>query len=147
MSEKLDALFSGQRSPGVYRWDAPGSTRALRDEAENHGWRCFYLDGRRIADKKEFIDACARAMHFPDYFGKNWDALEESLRDLEWAPASAGYLVLYDHAGRFLRSRPADFATALAILRSATDHWAGTGTPMAVLIGGLSREGRDIPEL
>ncbi len=147
MSEKLDALFSGRRSPAVYRWAAQPGTAALRDEAESHGWRFFHLDGRRIADKDGFIDACARAMHFPGYSGKNWDALEESVRDLEWAPAVRGYLLVYDYAGRFLRSRPADFATALNILRSAVNYWAGTGTPMAVLIGGVGHEGHDIPEL
>ncbi len=147
MSEKLDALFSGQRSPGVYRWEAPTRTGPLRNAAEGHGWRCFHLDGRRIANKDEFIAACARAMRFPGYSGKNWDALEENVRDLEWAPAARGYLVVYEYAGRFLRSRPADFETAVAILRSAVNHWAGTGTPMAVLIAGLGQEGLDIPEL
>ncbi len=147
MSEKLDAIFSGRRSPGVYRWEPEADLETLRAQAEGHGWLCFHLDGRRIADKHEFIEACARAMRFPAYFGKNWDALEESLRDLDWAPAPHGYLVLYDHAGRFAARRPDEFATALAILRSTARHWSATSTPMAVLIGGLGQEGRAIPEL
>jgi hypothetical protein len=35
------------------------------------------------ATKTSLLSAIAEALALPDYFGQNWDALEESLRDLE----------------------------------------------------------------
>jgi RNAse (barnase) inhibitor barstar len=45
-----------------------------------------------ITSKKELLATLARQLHFPDYFGGNWDSLEECIRDLSWLPA--GLVVL-----------------------------------------------------
>jgi hypothetical protein len=39
----------------------------------------------------------AKAFRFPDYFGENWDALDECLRDLDWLPAP-GYVFFVKRA-------------------------------------------------
>jgi RNAse (barnase) inhibitor barstar len=39
------------------------------------------LDTRQARDKASFLEAAARDLGFPDYFGRNWDAFEECLRD------------------------------------------------------------------
>lgn len=39
---------------------------------------------RSTATKDEIISLLAKALDVPDYFGANWDALDESLRDLSW---------------------------------------------------------------
>jgi RNAse (barnase) inhibitor barstar len=39
----------------------------------------------------------------PDYFGQNWDALDECLADLEWLPATF-YVIAIDHAEQILES-------------------------------------------
>ena len=44
------------------------------------------LDTRGASDKAAFLAACARDLHFPDYFGGNWDAFEECLRDFGTGP-------------------------------------------------------------
>lgn len=45
------------------------------------------LDTREARDKPAFLAACARDLDFPDYFGHNWDAFEECLRDFADRPA------------------------------------------------------------
>ncbi len=146
MNEKLTALLTGARAPGVYRFVSPAKAATVQEAAERLGWRFFHLDGRQIASKADLMAACAAAMQFPSYFGNNWDALEECLRDLDWAPAQRGYLVLYDHAGRFAGAG-ADFAVSLDIFRSAVRSWGDTATPMAVLLRDTGQAVGDVPRL
>jgi RNAse (barnase) inhibitor barstar len=42
------------------------------------------LDGRCMVDKRALLTSVAQVLDFPDYFGKNWDALEECLGDMHW---------------------------------------------------------------
>jgi RNAse (barnase) inhibitor barstar len=43
--------------------------------------RVVVLDTRDASDKAGFLNACARDLDFPPYFGGNWDAFEECLGD------------------------------------------------------------------
>jgi RNAse (barnase) inhibitor barstar len=89
----------------------------------------------------------ARVLDFPDYFGHNWDALEECLADLEWLPAK-GYILLLTDAEQILPDDEEDFATFLEILSDAGEAWgsgqAGMGsrgaTPFHVLLAVSERE-------
>jgi RNAse (barnase) inhibitor barstar len=65
----------------------------------------------------------ARALSFPDYFGHNWDALEECLADLEWLPAK-GYVLLLNDAEQILRQEEDEYATLLEVLSDAGEAWA-----------------------
>jgi len=40
-----------------------------------------------IATKETLFARLAERLQFPDYFGANWDALWECIRDLSWLPA------------------------------------------------------------
>jgi RNAse (barnase) inhibitor barstar len=42
------------------------------------------LDGRCMVDKRALLTSVSQGLDFPDYFGKNWDALEECLGDMHW---------------------------------------------------------------
>ena len=39
------------------------------------------IDGGEIAERDDLMEALATALRLPEYFGRNWDALEEVLRD------------------------------------------------------------------
>lgn len=146
MSEKVEALFSGVTEPGVYRTDLRTSATTLARAAERHGWQAFHLDGRELTTKAQFLDASARELRFPSYFGRNWDAFEESLNDMSWAPAR-GYLLVFDGAGQFARTQPDDFAVALGILRESVKRWHELGTPLVVLLRGAGRAASAAPWL
>ena len=45
------------------------------------GYNVVAIDGSDIADHDDLMEALARALGLPDYFGRNWDALDEVLRD------------------------------------------------------------------
>ncbi len=118
----LENVLSGQVEPGMYRIPADANVASIQRLAEAQGWRFFPVDGAAVADKRSFIRAAGDAMQFPAYSGQNWDAFEESLRDLTWAPAN-GYLVLFDEPDLFAHQQ---------------------GTPMVVL---FRRAGRSLPDV
>jgi RNAse (barnase) inhibitor barstar len=59
---------------------------------------CFVvrLTGR-LRRKQDLLRALAEGLKFPDYFGWNWDALEECLCDLSWLDAPHGIVLLHKH--------------------------------------------------
>ena len=133
-SHNLVAMLArGSLASGVYRCEANIWPDLLGAAAALQGWRFYYLNGATIFDKRSFLSACQAALHLPAYFGHNWDAFEETIRDLAWAPAD-GYLILYDRVANFAANRPDEWAIALDILRSAADEWARQGTPFYVLL-------------
>ncbi|MCL6509881.1 MAG: barstar family protein [Anaerolineae bacterium] len=132
---KIQAVLSKAREPGVYCFRSRASPITLKRALEKAGWRLFHLDGREVRDKASFLQACAAAMDFPAYFRANWDAFEECLNDLSWAPAQ-GYVVLFDRAGQFELSQPRAWATAMDIFQDAVTSWQKSGTPMYVLLRG-----------
>lgn len=121
-----DLLNDAARS-GVYR--APRA-RAILAAARAHGFRVA-----RVArgGKPALMRSFAAALEFPDWFGGNWDALEDCLTDLSWVPA-AGYLVLIEGAGTLAGD---DFAVLREILESAARFWSARGVPFyAVFLAG-----------
>lgn len=147
MKDRLDDLLAGRIPPGLYRLTQPLTIAEIAARAGRHGWHCARLEGRRIRSKTDFLDACAEALAFPAYFGRNWDALTDCLRDLSWLPAAAGHLVVYEDAGVFAATAPADFAVALDILRAAVADWRDTPTPLVVLFRRAGRAAALIPRL
>ena len=65
----------------------------------------------------------AHALDFPDYFGHNWDAVEECLADLEWLPGK-GYVLLFTDAEMILPDDEDEFATFVEVLNDAGEAWA-----------------------
>jgi RNAse (barnase) inhibitor barstar len=59
---------------------------------------CFVarLPGR-LSRKQDLLRALATGLKFPDYFGYNWDALEECLNDLSWLGAMPRVVILHNH--------------------------------------------------
>lgn len=77
----LRALLSLGLRPGVYRWPSTASADQVRRDAAAVGFGFVLLDTGEIHDKAGFMDLCATAFDFPRWFGRNWDALADSLSD------------------------------------------------------------------
>ena len=77
-----------------------------------------------IKSKAALLDALFVALRFPDYFGGNWDALEECIRDLSWLPRGD---VVLRHKDLPLPEDRAALSTYLAILKGAVEKWSSSG--------------------
>ena len=51
---------------------------------------------RGIRSKQKLLGILAEKLRFPRYFGYNWDALEECLRDLSWLPAHQAITIVHE---------------------------------------------------
>ncbi len=66
---------------------------SLKEEAAHRSYCFAVVDLANIHTREDLMDRLARALGFPSYFGKNWDAFLDMVTDLSWNPAS-GYIVL-----------------------------------------------------
>lgn len=144
MSNKLEALLAGDVPSGVFKLPSRTSIESVRHAAENAGMRFAYVDGKTVDDKASFIKAVGESLDFPSYSAKNWDAFEESMNDLSWAPSDNGYVMLLDKAGGFEEAQPRAFNTALDILGDVSKGWGDAGTPMLILVRGAKA---DLPSI
>lgn len=144
--DRLDILLGGSVSPGIYRYAGRAASGEVQRRVERLGWQGWLLNGTAIHDKAEFLSACARAMRFPGYFGRNWDAFEECITDLAWQPAS-GYLLLFESPYRFAFASPRDWQMALHILIEAAEYWRQKDRPFFVLLRRTYGAAPDVPLL
>ena len=78
-----------------------------------------------IKTKEALLDELYRRLRFPNYFGGNWDALWECIRDLSWLPAGPVVLI---HRDLPLAGDAASQKTYLSILRDTVEkRWAVLG--------------------
>ena len=131
----MSASFAATKS-GLYR--APGSVGVLRAQAEKAGCLWIELLLADAADKKQFFAACKKALKLPSYFGGNWDALADCVRDLNWLKAK-GYVLHLEGAAQFAKAAADDYQTALDVLGAAAEFWQGRGTAFVVLVDGATK--------
>lgn len=74
------------------------------------------------------LEAIATALQFPSYFGHNWDAMDECLRDLSWMEFEALTLVV-ENASFLWKQATCDAGMFVGIWLSAAEEWATEGKP------------------
>ena len=94
--------------------------------------------GPKIFDADKLLDEVAKSLNFPAYFGKNWNALFDCLRDFNWVEEERVCLIHQE-----VPSIPSeDLKMYLEVLRDAVDDWTeGDGHEFFVLFP-ASSEGR-----
>ena len=133
MGKLLERLKDPSRS-GVYRV-------ARADEVLDATKNSQLLQVRiSLAEKSELMQNIAKALRFPEWFGHNWDALEDCLTDLSWNEA-IGYVLLFENA-----KRGDELGVLIDILRSSAEWWAGRGKPFFAVFVDPARA-LDLPEL
>ncbi|HJV28315.1 MAG TPA: barstar family protein [Aromatoleum sp.] len=137
-SSRLSGVLRAPDRAGVYHLPAEGCEGVAQVAAElGFAFAHVELDG--CPDKAEFLHRIAAALHFPTWFGQNWDALADCLTDLSWLKAE-GYVLVLDHMDRLRLAAEADFVTAIDIFEEAARSWADEGVPMWIFVG-LAQDG------
>lgn len=123
----LDALLSSLTLSGPCVTRQPAATLAAI--AVSKGYGVYTIDLAGIADKAALMERLQSALHFPEWFGRNWDALEDCLTDMSWSE-HVGYVLLIVGGTRLRRGHKPLFDTLVDVLKSAADYWRGQERPL-----------------
>jgi hypothetical protein len=111
MGKLLQRLQDASKS-GVYRASRDAEVLEALPAAAK-----LSLKGART--KAELLGRLGEQLKLPEWWGRNWDALEDCLAERD------GHLLLYDY-----REIPADdLGVLIDVLGSAAEFWAGQGKP------------------
>ena len=136
MAKLLQRLSDATKS-GVY---CARRAEDILDAVRGSSIRIARIGLAGASDKAGLMGRIAPALDFPQWFGGNWDALEDCLTDLSWLKAD-GHVLLFEDA----EGMAADECGVLVdILASSAAYWAERKRPFfAVFVGGAPR----LPEL
>lgn len=127
--DNLASRLKDVNEAGVYRLNCALSD--VRTTAWQDGFAVFDADLSGVHGKGEFLAVLAQAIHAPDWFGHNWDALADALGDLSWQPA-AGYVLVLQNGGASLGLCDEEFEDATEILNDTVRFWKSRNTPFWV---------------
>lgn len=134
MSKLLDRLTDPARS-GVYR--------VSRDQDICNALSGGGHDLAKVVlrpGNDAMLASIAASLAFPDWFGANWDALEDCLTDLSWRKEGA-HVFLFQYG-----AADDDLGILLDVLASAAEFWRERGQAFfAIFID--SAGGLDLPAL
>jgi len=116
MGKLLQRLQDPARS-GVYRVARPDE---VLDATRGGRPLLTRISLAGVLEKNELLARLARALRFPDWFGGNWDALEDCLADLSWLEGDGHVLLLEGAAGLSAD----DFGILADVLSSCARFWA-----------------------
>jgi RNAse (barnase) inhibitor barstar len=121
MGKLTERLKDPSRS-GVYR-----ATRVDAIEEAVRGTRLNYarISLKGVQGKEQLVQAIAQALGFPEWFGGNWDALEDCLTDLSWRVAD-GHVFVFEAFEAVLND---DLGILIDVLASSAEFWAARGKP------------------
>jgi len=124
----------------------PGDAAALDAAAEGAGLTRWTVDLAGVRTKEALLAALAERLEFPEWFGANWDALNDVLAERAWEQ-SKGVVLTLERCGELAHADPEVFETALEVLDSVAESCYDEDIPFWVFVDGVDAEAFDLPVL
>jgi hypothetical protein len=90
----------------------------------------FLIRGWQCRTAARLFDEFAASLQFPSYFGRNRDAFEDCLTDLDWWHGQLGYVLYILKADEILAEEPEQLSTCLDVLHCAGEYWRQQSPPV-----------------
>jgi hypothetical protein len=122
----LDPTILLKNDPPWILWLTTEVSESLTTEQllAERGVTARVLSGRRMRTKVGLFNEFASRLSFPDYFGRNWDALADCLGDLECLQGLA-YAVVIHGAHAILDKEPPDqLSLFIQLIERVAAGWA-----------------------
>lgn len=105
----------------------PQTIEKIQQAAKAQQLAYYRVDLSAFMERTGMLQALAATLALPDYFGHNWDALEECLVDPSWFPPCG--MVLVVQVSSSVPAFPESFAMLREILTSVSAYWRQDGLP------------------
>lgn len=129
MSEKF--IRRADRAAVYY---LPAARRdALAAAARKAKLRTAFLEIPREMKSGELLERLGETLHFPDWYGANFDALHDCLTDPDCLPGKGIMLFLVGSANLH-HSDPNGLSTLIEVFKAATSELQQGGPPLWVLV-------------
>ncbi len=121
--------------PGAHDVGVEVDMVRLLDQFDAAGWSTALIDLSGVIDKAGVLAAFAQQLRFPGWFGHNWDALDDALRDLSWLPSrQRGYVIAVLGGSSPSMGTAADRAMLRDVLEHATSDRVSSDAPLWILL-------------
>jgi len=124
----------------------PADAAALDAAAERAGLTRWTVDLVGVRTKEALLATLAERLEFPEWFGSNWDALNDVLAERAWEQ-SKGVVLALERCGELAHADPEAFETALEVLDSVAESCYDEDIPFWVFVDGVDAEAFDLPVL
>ena len=125
-------LLRNAEKSGVYHL-AQGDHNSVTNAAQKDGLLLLPAEIPACANKNQALLQLGAALHFPTWYGANFDALFDCLTDPAWQPAR-GHVILVNGLSELRATAPEDFATLIEVFQAAAETRRETASPFWILI-------------
>ncbi|MDX1932451.1 MAG: barstar family protein [Capsulimonadales bacterium] len=91
------------------------------------------IDGNTVSTTDELFDCLSQYLEFPNYFGRNWSALEDCLGDLQWLGTNVITVIWFQCRTYFLKN-PEDFLTFLDVFENSASWHKQVGGDLRLIL-------------
>ena len=141
-SEEYEQLLTDPGEAGIFV--RPEDAQALDAAAERAGLARWTVDIAGVRTKDELLGRLAERLGFPDWFGRNWDALNDVLGEQAWEQPR-GIVLTLEHCGDLAAADAETFESALEVLDSVAESCYDEDIPFWVLVDGVDAKAFDLP--
>jgi hypothetical protein len=83
-----------------------------------------FLRGKKMSTLEGVFNEVSAALQFPYYFGENWNAFEECIKDLSWLQGDAYIIVITDSMDLLSEESEEQIDALLTYLCEAGEEWS-----------------------
>lgn len=80
------------------------------------------IDCRKCLNKQQLLKEVSEKLQFPNYFGENWDALEECLVDLSWLEFNR-IVLIFSEVNQLMLNDDESLAIFIEIIVDVVKNW------------------------
>lgn len=100
-----------------------GEAAALERPLADSSLLVVDVDATDLLTDERLLRTLGEVFRFPDYYGQNYSALDECLRDLDWLPAP-GYVLRMAGAQQLWRDAPVVGGNLLRTWTFCAEYWS-----------------------